>query len=307
MRYSRERKRKSYQMEQIIELANKKKSRLIKRAEAHYRNNVKNAVQYIMENIKDKNLLLVTGPSSSGKTTTSNLIMKALEKRGIPALVVSMDNFFIHRKDTPLLPDGTRDYDNVTSVNIDLFKEKMNDLLEKGKAELPIFDFKTGIREDDAFCGIAPEGAIIIVEGLHSFNHLCISKVMQEKAIKVYVEPQSEFEFRNGKRIIPTELRFRRRAIRDYYNRGYSIAETEKNWVNVRAGEEKFVLPYRQDADFLIDSVYMYEPLLYQKELKKIAETDKDALKYLSLKIPSTKLNKKDIPSDALIWEFLGK
>ena len=96
MRYSRERKRKSYQMEQIVELANKNKSGLIKRAEAHYRNNVKNAVQYIMENIKDKNLLLITGPSSSGKTTTSNLIMKALEKRGIPAFVVSMDNFFIH-------------------------------------------------------------------------------------------------------------------------------------------------------------------------------------------------------------------
>ena len=307
MRYSRERKHKSYQMEQIIELANKKKVRLIKRAEAHYRNNVKNAVAYILENIKDKNLLLVTGPSSSGKTTTSNLIMKALDKRGISALVVSMDNFFIHRKDTPFLPDGTRDYDNVTSLNLDLFKEKMNLLLEERKAELPEFNFITGIREDNVFCGVVPEGAIIIVEGLHAFNPLCISKVMQEKSIKVYVEPQSEFEFNNGEKISPIDLRFRRRAIRDFFNRGYSIEETEKNWVNVRKGEEKFVLPYKQDADFLIDSVYMYEPLLYQKELKKIAETDKNALKYINTKIPSTKLTKKDIPADALIWEFLGK
>ena len=307
MRYRREKTRKKYLIKDIAIMANKKKERLVKRAEANYKENVKQAIKHIIKNIENKNLLLVTGPSSSGKTTTSHLIMKALEKNGIPAFVVSMDNFFINRVETPILPDGTRDYDNVTTINISLFKEKMNELLTKGTAELPIFDFITGVRQDNAFCAKIKENTIIIVEGLHSFNPLCISEVMQEKAIKIYVEPDSTFELEDGSLILPYDLRFRRRAIRDFHTRGYSISETEKNWVNVRLCEEKYVLPHKFNADFSIDSVYMYEPILYEKELEEIAKKDEDAKKYLGIKIPTTNFTKKDVPEDALIWEFLGK
>jgi uridine kinase len=300
-------KTQTYIMNKIVKIANNDKFKLIKKSENNYKDCVEEAAKFIRRNIKNKNLLLICGPSSSGKTTTSHLITKHLLDNGIKSYVVSMDNFFINREETPILPDGTRDYDNVTTLNLDLFKSCVNDLLIKKQTDLPMFDFITGIRQDNAIHAEIDDNTIIIIEGIHAFNPLCISSEMKEKAVKVFVKPQSDFVLENKEKFTCEDLRFTRRSIRDFYTRSYSFSDTLKNWRNVRASEDKFIIPFKNDADFIIDTTYMYEPILYRNELEIIQEQDDEAkVLYQKLKMPKTPLTKNDISQDALIWEFLG-
>ncbi len=306
MRYARVWKMRNYDLDDIVRLAYKNKERLVKRAENNYKNNVEKVVNAIKSSIKDKRILFVCGPSSSGKTTTSNIITQKLEKMGIGACVVSMDNFFINRADTPKLPNGNYDYENVTTVNLDLFKKCMDELLEKGESMLPIYDFVTGVRTDNVYKLHLKENTLIIVEGLHAFNPLCHTELMKQKGIKLYVCPQSGFLINDGSCLTPERLRFIRRAIRDFYHRGHKIVDTENTWKDVRAGEDMYVVPYRGEADYIIDTTYIYEPLLYENELIKIANEDDGAKKYIKKNIPKTPLTKADISKNSLVWEFLG-
>lgn len=296
----------NYDIDEVTSQILINKRAMVKAAERNYKKGVELIADEIAKNAKNKNLLLICGPSSSGKTTSSNIIVNALSKKGLPALVVSMDNFFINREDTPFLPDGTRDYDNVTTVNLALFKKCMNELIEKGHSKLPIFDFISGIRQDGVVDAHITKDTIIIVEGLHAFNPLCISEVMQKKAIKIFVCPESGFSKNFNSIISAQTLRFTRRLIRDYCSRGHSIQATENGWKNVIACEKKFIYPFKKDADFIIDTTHAYEPFLYNKKMLEFAKKEPDFKRYVFANVPQTNLRYEDISPMSLIWEFLG-
>ena len=296
----------NYDIDNIVERISLDKKSFVQSAEKNYKQGVEAITKQIAKNISEKNLLLVCGPSSSGKTTTSNIIVNTLANLGISALVVSMDNFFIEREETPLLPNGAKDYDNVKTINIELFKKCLNELIEKGTTKLPIFDFITGHRQDDVVEVTMRKNMVIIVEGLHVLNPLCISQAMQQKAIKIFVCPKSGFNKNNKTLISSTSLRFTRRMIRDFCSRGYSVNETEINWQGVIDAEKQFITPYKKDADFIIDTTHAYEPFLYNQKMLELLEKDRDFAKYIVKDIPKTELTSNDISSISLIWEFLG-
>ncbi len=293
----------------IDEVANKilqDKKSMVKIAEKNYRKGVELIAKEVASQMPNKNLLLICGPSSSGKTTTSSILLNALSKLGISALVVSMDNFFINREDTPFLPNGARDYDNVTTVNLDLFKKCMNELLQTKKTKLPIFDFITGVRQDDVVEAKITDKTVIIVEGLHAFNPLCISDVMNKRAIKIFVCPESGFSKNFNSLISAQTLRFTRRLIRDFCSRGHGPKDTKFYWQNVLDSEKKFVLPFKKYADFVIDTTHAYEPFLYNKKMLEISAQDKEFKKFIFPQVPETGLDYTDISALSLIWEFLG-
>lgn len=294
-----------YNMNKIYKMAQSNPKKLARVCESTYKNNILKVASKIAKQINKRNIILLAGPSGSGKTTSSHIIVEELERRGIPAIVVSMDNFFIHRKDTPVFEDGSKDYDNIASVNIELFKKTMDNLIVNKFSMMPIFDFVTGVRQDDAYSiEITSPNTAIIVEGIHAFNPLCMSEEMRGKCEKVYVCVNSDFQTESG--LITREtLRFCRRMIRDFHHRASSVKDTEILWRHVRDAEEQFIVPFKNTADFIIDTTHAYEPLLYKDELLKIAKVDENALKYLNFYLSDVEYSKKNIGENALVWEFL--
>lgn len=273
--------------------------------ENEYYKNVKKIARKIIKRFNKNKMILIAGPSSSGKTTTSHILVGELENHNLSAVVISMDNFFLNREETPNLPNGMKDYESVYSVNLDLFKECMDNLLTDGYSKMPIFDFDSGIREDNAYELKIDENTIIIVEGMHAFNPVCLSEKMNKSSIKLFVCVNTDF-YKKGKNIINAEmLRFSRRMIRDFYHRGASVNRTEKMWANVREGEDKYINPFAKYADYVINTVHNFEPALYQNEIEKIAEQDEDAKKYLEVLKLNCDFKKEYVAENSLIWEFL--
>ncbi|MGN1227038.1 MAG: hypothetical protein ACI4TX_00170 [Christensenellales bacterium] len=296
---------RTYNMEKVCKMAVKTPAKLAKLCENNYENKVLKIVNKIMSTIDSKNIILIAGPSASGKTTSSHIIVSELEKRGVPAIVVSMDNFFIERKDTFTFEDGTKDYDNIASLDIALFKKCMDNLINDKFSMMPIFDFITGNRDDEAYnVEITSPKTAIIVEGIHAFNPLCMSDLMRGRCQKVYICVASDFQTESGLLTHET-LRFCRRMIRDFYHRGSDVENTEQLWRHVRESEEQFVVPFKSSADFIIDTTHAYEPLLYKDELLKIAKMDENALKYLNFFLNDVDYSKQNVGKNALVWEFL--
>lgn len=254
-------------------------------------------------------IVLVCGPSSAGKTTSSKLIIRKLEEKGLTCKVVSTDDFFINRDDTPTLPSGAKDYDNVTTVDIPCFRKFLVDLTTNGKADLPQFDFMSGTRKGYVPMDLGAND-VFIIEGIHAHNPLLIDCIPLEKVYKVYISLSSDFV--EGDQIILRckDLRLMRRLIRDYYGRGQSIQNTLKQWAEVRRCELKFVTPYKKEAHFVIDTTHLYEPLIYDNyllPLLKATEQTPEVKKLINAFDHTGKISKEYIPNDSLLWEFVKK
>lgn len=294
----------TYNLNRISDIAYKHPYKLAECCETEFKEKIVKIANKIASERSTRRVVLIAGPSASGKTTTSHLIVSELEKKGIPAIVVSMDDFFIDRKCTPVLEDGSKDYDNITSIDVDLFKKCMDNLIRDNYSTMPIFDFISGKSEKSAYCIKIDKKSVILVEGIHAFNPLCMSNEMLGRCRKLYINVCSDFETDAGLLTHET-LRFCRRLIRDFYNRGVNVVETENYWRHVRDAEERFIFPFKNSADFVVDTTHRYEPLLYKDELLKIAQMDENALKYLNYFLTDVEFNKTYIGKDALVREFI--
>lgn len=268
-------------------------------------------VEVIANNIVygNKRFVLLAGPSSSGKTTTSNMICKNLQKLGRSSITISLDDFFINREDTPILPDGNYDFENFSILDLDTFNQCIEDLITRYETDLPQFDFVTGHRKDKKKHIEVTDQDVIVIEGTHALNPNLL-RIESTLFYKVYVCVYSNFQI-NGKTIIPAKLlRFMRRLIRDVQTRGTSIEKTIDTWNNVCAGEDIYIKPYRSQANYLFDTTHMYEPLLYHTYLKPLLEKciDKPYAKELFDKLEMCEYLKEDVvPDSSLLWEFLVK
>ena len=297
----------SFDLTIVNELSKTNPQKLISDAESLYRKQINEISEQIIANGKYK-VVLMAGPSSSGKTTSSNLIRKNLADAGYDSIVVSMDDFFKNREDTPRLKNGDYDYENVTTLDLDYLNKFINDLFEKGEADMPVFNFITGHREKEYKHIKLTDNTIMIMEGIHALNPIVFTTHTDEM-YKIYICVNTNFVV-NDKTVLPAKkLRLMRRLIRDNRTRGMSLETTFNIWQNVLAGEDIYIKPYKNRADYLINSTHAYEPLMYAKHLLpalKKEESTPQVTNLIEMLEECEPMDASLLPADSLLHEFLG-
>ena len=298
--------RNAYYVQEVNKLSKTDKDLLISMSEGIYHDQINDVVEEILErgNVK---IVLVAGPSSSGKTTTSNRIRSKLLEHDIKSITVSLDDFFIDRDKTPRLPNGSPDYENITALDLDYLNEFIDDLFEKNQAKMPLYDFISGTRKKDYVDLTIDDKTIVIIEGIHALNPMLITKHTQFM-YKLYICVDSNFVGEEDVIIPAQKLRLMRRLNRDYYTRGRTIEKTIDTWNEVLAGENLYIKPFKNQADYAIDSTHMYEPLMYAKHLLPLLEQAENSLLITSLKQMLThfdKMDRENLPENSLLHEFL--
>lgn len=275
-------------------------------------NSLFNIAESIYNNKKLK-LILIAGPSSSGKTTTSKKLELFLRGFGLKPRAISIDNYFVDREKTPKLPDGSYDFESLRAINIDLFNENLKDLLSGKEVVLPIYNFYTGKSELSNESIKLGEKEILIVEGLHALNEELTYSIERKNKFKIYLCPLTVLSLDNHNRVRTTDNRLLRRIVRDNRTRGYSASDTLASWGKVREGEEKYVFPFQDEADVIFNTSLIYElavlktyvePLLYS--VKESDPMYKEAVRLLNLLKNILPISNDYIPVDSIVREFIG-
>lgn len=257
--------------------------------------------------------VMVAGPSSSGKTTFSQRLSVQLAVHGMKPHLISVDNYFVNREDTPLDEFGNKDYECLEAIDVKGFNQDMARLLAGERVELPEFNFKTGKREYKGnYLQLGAED-VLVIEGIHCLNDKLTESLPKESKFKVYISALTQLNVDEHNRIPTTDGRLIRRMVRDARTRGTSAKETIAMWPSVRRGEEKNIFPYQGEADVMFNSALLYE----LSALKQYAEQAlfgidpsepefveaKRLLKFLDyfVGIPS-----EDIPNNSILREFVG-
>ena len=258
-------------------------------------------------------LVLISGPSSSGKTTFSKRLSIQLMTNGIRPYPISLDDYFVNREETPLGIDGKHDFESFYALDLPFFEEQLKELLEGKEVELPRFNFVTGKREWSGKKLRIDDHMVLILEGIHALNPALTPNIPAESKYKIYVSALTTILLDNHNYIPTTDNRLLRRIIRDYKYRNYSAEETIARWPSVRAGEDKWIFPYQEYADTMFNSALLFE-LAVMKEyaepiLRKVPNNRPEyseahrLLKFLSY---FTSLQDKELPPTSLLREFLG-
>ena len=298
-----------YDLENVNRLVKENPKKLVKTAEKIVDDQIEKVVKHIMKG-KFK-FILLSGPSSSGKTTTANFIIKKLKKKGRRAIRVSLDDFFIDLDKCPVLPDGTVDKETITKIDLPCFNNFFKEIMQNNRAYKPVFDFVTDKRKKTPELIETNENDIILVEGTHALNpDLVDINGYKDRVLKVYACVNSEFKI--GKTIVinSRKIRLIRRLIRDFQTRGESPEGTVKYWDMVSKGEDKYISPYKGLADFIIDTTHIYELSVYDTFVPKLLNPIKEleyANELLKVFSKSGSLSKNYVPSTSLLWEFLVK
>lgn len=215
-----------------------------------------------------KRIVLIAGPSSSGKTTFARRLCIQLRVNGLRPVYLGTDDYFVNRDETPLDANGEKDYENLNALDLKLFNHNMKDLIAGKVVDMPIFDFIKGEKIFGQKMTKLAEDEILVIEGIHALNEKLTEMIPHEQKYKIYISPLTQLGIDEHNRISTTDERMLRRLVRDYQFRGYSAKETIKNWPKVRAGEDKNIFPYSGEADILFNSYHVYEIAV----LKKYAE-----------------------------------
>lgn len=278
-----------------------------------YRRRVK-AVAGTVFNDKNKKIVMLAGPSSSGKTTTASLISAEIERMGGKAYSVSLDDFYrSHDEPYPLNSKGEPDYESVEALDIPLLRRCLGELAAKGESYLPEFDFASGVKHDGAKHIALDSNDIIVIEGLHALNPVITGELPSESLYKIYVSVSSRVYEDDGSVLLSKrELRFIRRAVRDHLFRSMPVERTFGIWSSVKRGEDRFLFPFEDLADIRIDSFHPCEPCIMAELASELfsAANSPEFEEKAALLINKLRLFKNiDIsllPSDSLLREFTG-
>ena len=204
-------------------------------------------------------LILISGPSSSGKTTFSKRLSIQLMTNGLKPFPISLDNYFVDREETPLDENGNYDYESLYALDLELFNQQLQALLRGEEVELPRFNFSLGKKEYKGDKLKIEDNTILILEGIHALNPELTPHIPDEKKFKIYVSALTTISLDDHNWIPTTDNRLLRRIIRDFNYRGYSARETISRWPSVRAGEDKWIFPYQENADVMFNSALLFE------------------------------------------------
>jgi len=263
-------------------------------------------------NKEDIKVILLSGPSSSGKTTTAKKLALYLKTLGLTPHHLSLDDYFLERDKTPLNEEGKPDYEGIRAIDIKLFNNQMEKLLKGISVVTPTYDFIAGSKRFNRALQLG-ENDILIVEGLHALNEEISKDIPKKNKYKIYISPLIYLNIDDDNRISLTDIRLLRRMVRDYYTRGHSPSKTLSSWQDVRKGEEKYVFPYQDDANVIFNTFLVYElsviksyvePLLYSVPPEDPEyHTAIRLLEILKLVLP---VPSNDVPKLSLLREFIG-
>lgn len=261
---------------------------------------------------RGSSIVLIAGPSSSGKTTFSRRLSVQLLANGISPYPLELDNYFVDRSRTPLGVDGNPDYEALNALDLPLLGEHLEGLISGKTVHLPRYNFKSGLREDGDVVHLH-KGQILILEGIHGLNPNLLPAHLSGHAYKVYVSALTQINLDRHNRISTTDTRLIRRIVRDARERGYSATQTISRWEAVRRGEKNYIFPFQENADVMFNSALVYElsalkplaePLLRQVPhgLAEFIEA-KRLLAFLEWFLP---IDPGLIPANSIVREFLG-
>lgn len=286
---------------------------LIQIAETYYNSQLSKIADKIEEN-KDIRIVLISGPSSSGKTTSSKKLSIQLKSRGINTYPISIDDYFFDREKTPKDKNGKLDTESLNAVDVTLFNKHLTKLLNGETVELPEYNFVAGKREYNGRRVKLEKKDIIVIEGLHGLNDELTLSIDRKQKFKIYISPLTQLNIDNHNRIHTSDTRKLRRIVRDNRNRGHNASQTLAKWKEIREGEEKYIFPYQDEADVIINSALVYEigvlktyvePLLFN-----VSENDPmypEAIRLINLLRNFLPIPSEDVPKDSLLREFIGR
>ncbi|MBR3802008.1 MAG: nucleoside kinase [Clostridia bacterium] len=276
------------------------------------------ALDCVVERIINNNsleIVLLAGPSCSGKTTTANKLREKLEEKGHRAYTISLDDFYRNSVDAIIGDDGKPDYETVYALDLDLLAKVLTQLVNERKATIPRFDFDTGIRTDGAFEISLDEGDVVILEGLHALNPLIYGYLPSDALLKIYISVSTRIYDDYGYVLLTKrDLRLIRRTVRDFHSRSSSVENTFDMWDGVLEGENKYLAPYKYCADILIDTIHNYEPCVFKKRALELFKTVKPESAWFDETVRLTEklvrfsdIEEEKVPrSSLLVCEFLG-
>lgn len=230
----------------------------IESCELKFTDQIKKACDEILRN-NEKKFIMIAGPSSSGKTTTTRVLGAYLRSKGYDPICISTDDYFVEREDTPKDDKGNYDYECLNAVDINLLNNQLSSLLKGEEVNIPTYNFVTGKKEYNNKIKKLQENSIILIEGLHSLNDDLTPFIPSRYKYKVYLSPFIPLNIDRHNYISTLDLRLIRRIVRDSKTRGHDVTSTLKNWQSVRNGEEKYIFPYTHQADFIINTALPYE------------------------------------------------
>lgn len=274
----------------------------------------------IADRIYDKHemikLVLIAGPSSSGKTTTSKRLAIQLKVAKLNPVVLELDNYFVNREDTPIDENGDYDFENLHALDVDFFNQQLKALLDGEEVLVPKFDFLDGKRYFDDTKLKLGESDILVIEGIHALNPELTQLVADKYKFRIYASALTSISLDENNRIPTTDNRLIRRIVRDSWSRGYSAIDTIRRWQSVRRGEDKNIFPFQENADVMFNSALLFELSVLKTYaeplLRKIPPIEPEyaeatrLLKFLSYFEAISKDDEQHIPPTSVLREFIG-
>ena len=285
---------------------------LIQLSEALHERRIVEIADMITKN--KKRIILIAGPSSSGKTTFAQRLCIQLRVNGLVPLYMGTDDYFVEREQAPVDEFGKFNFEDLDAVDVDLFNEQMNGLLAGETVDMPVFDFVKGSKRYGTRITRAEEDQPIVIEGIHALNDKLTEDIPEEEKYRIYISPLTTLNIDDNNRIPVSDLRLVRRIARDIRSRGRTASQTLSEWVKVRAGEVKNIFPYSVEADVFFNSAFMYEwamlkPVI-KDSLEEIREEDENYLEaerlLRILRCVRSLKNSEDISNNSIMREFIG-
>ena len=281
-------------------------------SEALHEQRIADLASQIAARHETNRLVLISGPSSSGKTTTSRRLSIQLLAHGIQPFPLELDNYFVAREDTPKDENGEYDYEHINAIDLKRFNRDLKKLIANQEVTLPRYDFLSGKRKRGETVQLRPE-QVIIVEGIHGLNPALVQDVPSDQVFRIYISALTQLNLDRHNRVSTTDTRLIRRIVRDARMRGYGAQETIRRWESVRRGEKRYIFPYQENADVMFNSALVYElatlkplaePLLRQVTFGTPEHIEvKRLLALLEWFLP---IDTEYIPDNSLLREFIG-
>ena len=299
-----------YKINEAIE--QKRINDIIMLAEALHEKKIAKIADNIAKN-KNIKMILIAGPSSSGKTTFAQRLGIQLRLNRIKPVTISVDNYFVERKDTPKDENGEYDFECIEAIDLDLFNNHLTKLLNGEEVEMPEFDFHEGTKKYNGNKIRLHEDEVLVIEGIHCLNNRLTSKIPAEQKYKIYISALTVLNLDRFNRISTTDTRLIRRIVRDFQFRGYSAKQTIKTWNKVNQGEKKNIFPFQEEANFIFNTSLVYElnalkpvvmPLL--EEITNKEPEYAEARRLINMLKYFEEIPKNYVPKNSLLKEFLG-
>jgi uridine kinase len=281
-------------------------------SEAFHENNLARIANQVVNQLSRSRIILIAGPTSAGKTTTSRRLTVQLLALGVSPFPLELDNYFLDRDKTPLGEDGKPDFESIDALDLPLLADQLQRLIKGEEVQLPRYNFKTGSREDGELIRLR-DGQPIILEGIHGMDPRLIPANLTHEAFRIYVSALTQLNLDRHNRVSTTDTRLIRRIVRDARERGYSAAQTISRWESVRRGEKRHIFPFQENANVMFNSALAYElaalkpfaePLLRQVSYGTPEYIEaKRLLAFLEWFLP---LDISLVPGTSIMREFLG-